>query len=222
MNEQEIFDLLAKELETFIYSKDNLVKSSTGDGRGESSESEENFRTALKKHLEENSLFRAVPAPPRYWYDIAIYYEDFFIPVNIKLTDKKQADNVSSKLGLFYALTGIRPENVKGINYWKSYNEKLAENYDSTCNTDYYFIIYDKNTENICINSLKRINKLTPNGNNLPFQCNWGDHENRSYSTRNKEEQCKYLMDIYIQSWKKRINLEAVAPLFDWEELCGE
>lgn len=222
MNEQEIFDLLAKELKHFIYSKDNLIKSNTGDGRGESSESEADFCKALKNYLEENSLFRVEVAPPRYWYDVVIYYEDFFLPINVKLTDGKQADNVSSKLGLFYALTGIRPENVKGINYWKSYNEMLVENYNSACNADYYFIVYNKNTENILVNSLKRINKLTPNGNNLPFQCNWGDRENWSYSTRTKEDQCNYLMNIYIQSWKKRINLEAVAPLFDWEELCSE
>ena len=222
MNEKEIFNFLTQELNNFKYNNNNLIKSKTGDGRAESTESEHEFCKALKKFLEQNTDFTAEIAPPRCWYDIAIYYKNFFLPVNIKLTDGKGADNISSKLGLFYALTGIDPKNVKNLTHWDVYANALTNNYNDNLEADYYLIVYNKITENILLNSLKRINKLVPNGNNLPFQCNWGILENQVPTSRNLQEQCKYLMNIFIQSWKKRINFDAFSSLLEWEEYYNE
>ena len=36
----------------------------------------------------------------RHWYDFALKKEDFLMPVNIKITDTKNADNVNSKEGI--------------------------------------------------------------------------------------------------------------------------
>lgn len=223
MNEQEIFNLLQKELERFKYNKSNLTKSNTGDGRGESSESERKFCEALKEFLNNNTLFTAEIPAPRHWYDIAIYYENFFLPVNVKLTDAKTADNISSKLGLFYTLTGINPENnSKGLTRWYSYNQKLVEDYNYDTEADYYLLVYNKITEDIFLSSLKRVNKLVSNGSNLPFQCNWGCAENHAPTIRNKKEQCKYLMLTFIESWEKRIQMESYNLLLEWRESYNE
>ena len=42
-----------------------------------------------------------------------------------------------------------------------------------------------------------------PNGNNLPFQCNWA--ENRAFSNRSEIEAMRYILDIYLQSWDKKV-----------------
>lgn len=43
-------------------------------------------------------------AEARYWYDFSVSGPGFFIPVNVKVSSFKSADNLSSKEGLFYAL----------------------------------------------------------------------------------------------------------------------
>jgi hypothetical protein len=125
-----------------------------------------------------------------------------------------QADNISSKLGLFYALTGILPTNVKdtNLNHWGPYNRKLLENLDYNCEADYYFVIYFKDSESFLVTSLKRIQTLTPNGSNLPFQCKWS--ENDVFSNRTLEEQSKYIMDVYYDSWLKKV--AGFEPLIKW------
>ena len=222
MNENEIFILLQTELKKFKYDKTNLTKSNTSDGRGESNESEHDFCVALKTFLEKNTAFKADIAPPRYWYDIVIYYENFFLPANVKLTEERGADNISSKFGLLYTLTGIRPEDMSGLNYWDKYNKTLTYYYDPDLHTDYYLIVYNKITEDITLSSLKRVEKLVSNGANLPFQCDWSKKENKIVTKRSQREQCAYLMNTFIESWKKRINLNAFAPLVEWEELYNE
>lgn len=65
-------------------------------------------------------------------------------------------------------------------------------------------MIINKNDTRDCFwTSLKKIQELIPNGNNLPFQCDW--HKNREFSNRDEIEATKYLLDIYIQSWDKKI-----------------
>ena len=64
------------------------------------------------------------------------------------------------------------------------------------------------------VTSLKRIEELTPNGNNLPFQCNWS--ENYKFTNRTVEVQSKYLMEIYFQSWLKKLN--GFEPLMKWKD----
>lgn len=136
----------------------------------------------------------------RKWYDIAIKGDiKETIYVNIKVSDFSNgaSDNISSKLGMGYALTGIADLPTS----WKAFNKLVAENI--RIGYDYYFIIIDKNNlKNSYWTSLKRIDKLVSNGNNLPFQCNWS--KNRIFSNRTETEAMEYILKTYINSWDKK------------------
>lgn len=213
MLEKEIFEEVRKMISGFQCELNEL--NDYEDGRLASAVSENELRIAIKEYLETYPDIKEVElAEARSWYDIAIYYKDYFLPVNIKITTASGSDNISSKEGLFYALTGINPKKEK-ISYWTPYNKKLVEKYNPFTEADYYLIIYNKNTNKIFFSSLKRVNELTSNGNNLPFQCKWSE-KNLNYSTRSIEEQCKYLMNVYIESWQKKLNTEAFEYLFKW------
>ena len=103
-------------------------------------------------------------------------WADFFIdgiPVNIKITTTKTADNAGSKEGIYYTLTGLA---YQGSNDWEHYLHLLKDNIKKT-DKDYYFLVINKTDLNdIFFNSLRYINTLVPNGNNLPFQIKWADN----------------------------------------------
>mgnify|MGYP001039151174 CR=1 FL=1 len=138
---------------------------------------------------------------------------DTFYPINIKITSGITADNISSKKGMYYALTGIRPEEEKGLDKWETFIQKLTTNYTQS-DADYYFIVCFKNTGKLMLTSLKRINSLTPNGNNLPFQCNWG--QNKNVTNRSDKEQMKYIINTFINSYLKRT--PALELLIQWRD----
>ncbi len=208
------FLFLKEEIENSYMSHDKMIFSTTGDGRLDSAESESVVFDHLKTLFERTEV-EVINAPDkRWWYDILIKYNNKLYPINIKITSGSSADNVSSKLGMFYALTGIWPEGVRGLTKWESYNTALTENFNSSSNEDYYFIVYFKNEETFLFTSLKRLETLTPNGNNLPFQCKWSD--NYKNTERNEKEQSLYLMDIYFNSWLKKTG--GFEPLMKWKE----
>lgn len=208
------FAYLKEEIENSYMPKQTMNYSATGDGRLDSAESESVVSNHLKE-LFKNTDVEVYEAPKqRYWYDVLIKYNNQTFPINIKMTTGTSADNVSSKIGMFYALTGIWPEDVSGLNYWEKYNTLLVDNFNATTDADYYFIIYFKNEESFLFTSLKRLETLTANGNNLPFQCKWSD--NCDMTTRSLEEQSAYIMDTYFSSWVKKTN--GFEPLMRWKE----
>lgn len=210
-----MFSFLKKEIEDSYLSKFQLYHSTTGDGRLDSAESEIIVIEHLKALFADKKNIEIIEAPrQRHWYDILIKIGDYKYPVNIKITSGESADNVSSKEGLFYALTGIWPETIRGLTRWESYNTLLTKNFNASLDSDYYFIIYFKEDETFLFTSLKRIEELSPNGNNLPFQCNWS--KNCTSTLRPIEEQSYYLMEIYFQSWIKKLN--GFEPLLKWKE----
>lgn len=170
----------------------------TGDGRLDSALSEGVVINHLKSILPDTNI---IEAPARHWYDVAIQEDGKFFPINIKITSGASADNVSSKKGMYYALTGIRPEEEKGLDKWETFIQKLTNNY-CVSDADYYFIICFKDTGELLFTSLKHLEALVPNGNNLPFQCNWG--QNKRPTIRSHEEQLHYIMDTFISSYIKR------------------
>ena len=91
--------------------------------------------------------------------------------------------------------------------------QKLTTNYTQS-DADYYFIVCFKNTGKLMLTSLKRINSLTPNGNNLPFQCNWG--QNKNVTNRSDKEQMKYIINTFINSYLKRT--PALELLIQWRD----
>ena len=161
------------------------------------------FQEVLKKY----NLKLLVPKE-RHWYDIAIVSEvpqnDLFIPINIKSSTLKHADNINSKLGLFYACTGIRPETL-GLSDgcgWVPFYELLEKHMDSNINCDYYFLIINKNNvSDIFWTSMKQLSKTTPNGSNWPFQCNWS--KNRDLVHRTHYEARKFILNAFNDSRNK-------------------
>ena len=210
-----MFNFLKNEIENSFLSSSCMKHSLTGDGRLDSAESEAVVIEHLKDLFKDNNDVEIIDAPrPRYWYDILIKTDNKVYPVNVKITSGSGADNVNSKEGLFYTLTGLWPENVRGLSRWESYNILLTKNLNFSSDSDYYFVVYFKEDEMFLVTSLKRIEELTPNGNNLPFQCNWS--ENYKFTNRTVEEQSKYLMEIYFQSWLKKLN--GFEPLMKWKD----
>lgn len=186
---------------TLEFSKQNK------DGRINSSLDENNIIELLK-----NKFINKIKIPKiRMWYDILVL--DYFygwIPINIKTTTTLTNDNSGNLAMCVYSYTD---ENLD-LHKSKSYNnkemsvlliQKLNEKkYNLNIKKDYYFIVLNKNTKNIIINSIKGLIKLTPNINNLPFQICW-----------NKNKEFKY-EHIYI---KIKLFIECIKNTkFSWKD----
>lgn len=212
------FAFLKGKIEGSYFPKEMLSTSSTGDGRLASAESESTVIEHIMKVFSDVPEVEVLEAPPRHWYDMSIQYKDKFYPINVKITTGKSADNISSKKGMFYALTGILPDNVKGLDRWAVYNTELLKNLQiSNDDKDYYFIVYFKESGEFLFSSLKRLQVLVPNGNNLPFQCKWND--NILPSSRTPEEQNLYILNTFIDSFQKKVS--GLDILLEWREKHG-
>lgn len=175
-----------------------ILSSDSSDGRVNSIANEDEILDSLCESPFSGIIYRP---RARAWYDFAIYAPEGELFVNVKVSDlsNSAADNLSSKQGMGYALTGIKnlPDN------WSQFNEMISRNLRS--GFDYYFLVVNKNdATDIFWTSLKRIERLQPNGNNLPFQCNWAS--NRNWSNRTEEESMEYILEVYLSSWNKKIS----------------
>lgn len=151
------------------------------------------------------SEFEIELPPPRSWFDFAIPNEHDKIPVNIKVTTTTTADNVQCKLGIYYALTGKWPD-FPNETPWGKYFSLLRNNINKEKDKDYYFLIVNKNdSSDVFCTSLKQVNKLVANGNNLPFQCNWG--ENRTLAKRSHDDAVRFLLGTFYESIKLRAKI---------------
>lgn len=138
----------------------------------------------------------------RAWYDFSIEDKEGFYPVNIKITDTTHADNLNCKLGIYYALTGLLPHFPNETN-WLNYFEQLKEKIGANENKDYYFLVFNKkDPTDIFVNSLKGLEVLQPNGNNLPFQCKWV--VNKKYTNRSFQQAADFILSTFGASIKLR------------------
>lgn len=191
---EEYLNRIVSYLETHpvVLSYDNA------DGRVNSGINENEILEAL----EESPVGSVIERPNiRAWYDFAVSVNGRKLYINIKVSDlsNRAADNLSSKKGMGYALTGI--ENLPDS--WPEFNSTISRNL--RFGFDYYFLVVNKNnSRDVFWTSLKRIQRLQPNGNNLPFQCDWSI--NREWSGRNEEEATRYILEVYLSSWNKKIN----------------
>lgn len=203
-----MFNELKTIFENLNYNPKNLAHSNTGDGRLDSAESESGLIEFLINNLK-SSDFQFKTTDIRSWCDVELYYKGEYFPINIKITMGKTADNVSSKKGMFYALTGVDPDMVSGLNNWEGYINALQKYINYNHNADYYFLVYFKEEGKFLFTSLRRIETLVPNGNNLPFQCNWG--KNKTFTNRTPAQQEKYILEIFTQSYiRKAKGLDAL------------
>lgn len=142
-------------------------------------------------------------APNRKWYDFLVSGsnpDDPWVPINLKVLTLRGNDNVSSKAGLFYALTGLQPTNQLVAN-WDLFCRNVAASVRrEDCDADYYFIVVKKNRGNevgrVFWTSLLHIERVTPNGSNPPFQCCWRENTNRV--VRPRAESVDTLLDVML------------------------
>ncbi|MCV3392005.1 restriction endonuclease [Campylobacter sp. IFREMER_LSEM_CL2101] len=178
----------------FLQNNPIVLDNKNEDGRINSATNEDEILKTL------NQNFKNIKKPYiRSWYDFSIIdKEEIYINIKISDLDNNAADNCSSKLGMGYALSGIKNMPIS----WDAFHKMLAK--ELKIGYDYYFLVINKNNTKDCFyTSLKRIQYLVPNGNNLPFQCDWS--KNRNFSNRSELESIKYILDIYLQSWDKKI-----------------
>ena len=144
------------------------------------------------------------PPKARCWFDFSITVNDVLYPVNIKVSNFGAADNLNCKLGIYYALTGKVPK-FSNESDWNKFFYRLASNIKEN-DKDYYFLVLNKdNPRQILVQGLKTIRELVPNGNNLPFQCNWGN--NIEPVNRPFDNAKDYLLSCLGKSTKLRANI---------------
>tara|TARA_B100000427_G_scaffold304163_1_gene289191 strand:- start:1981 stop:2643 length:663 start_codon:yes stop_codon:yes gene_type:complete len=134
--------------------------------------------------------------PPRKFADFKLknrrncYPYNPFNPFNWKSTTTTTADNCSAKLSILYSFCGVDEEDLPKYQQWQKFWAKVNEFKDYTAEQfekiyrPYYFLIQNKKTNKVFINELSTLTKLTPNGNNLPFQIKWND--NSTVNTQDK------------------------------------
>lgn len=136
----------------------------------------------------------------RDWWDVKV----FGYPLNIKSSKYgSAADNFSSKAAVLYALTDLPEDKVK-VSSWQSFQQALKNNSDVDNNRDYYIFTLNKVTNEVHLASLKTLAKITPNGNNLPFQIKWRENTQPVYRTH--RQAYEFLVECYKQSVRKKIS----------------
>ena len=176
-----------------------------------------NEKTVLDKLSERFAIEQQPQA--RHWWDFSIRDDGVLLPVNLKLTELGNAnDNMNCKLGIYYALTGREPDfaNEKP---WHDFFERLAGDMQEN-SRDYYFLVVNKNdSADVFAQGLRTLGTLTPNGNNLPFQCCWRD--NREPQERSFGGARDFLLSVFAQSIKRRAVIDSAFqkhfPKY-WEE----
>jgi len=172
------------------------VSESHEDGRVNSIDDEDTIIDLLIEKYGDN-----VEKPPaRCWWDLKL----FGYPINIKSSKfGSAADNFSSKAAILYSLTNL-PESEVTCSSWKQFQKKLQHNSSQQTPRDYYIIVLNKVTGLVYLQSLKSLNKLTSNGNNLPFQIKWKD--NIFPVDRDYGQSYDFLIECYKESVYKKIS----------------
>lgn len=166
------------------------------DGRVNSTIDEANLLKLLGTLPELNGRIKCVKM--RAWPDLLI--KDFkygWLPVNIKTTTTTTSDNTGNLASCVYALTDHELDLTKKYNNGKMsmvlidaienkrFNRKLKK--------DYYFLVINKVTSEVIINSLRGLEKMNSNNYNLPYQVKWCINKNFVY--RPIEESVDMLKD---------------------------
>lgn len=207
-----------EELKRIIESKryDGYLNHFAADGRVNSYLSKNSLKYMLQDMFPENFVLSST----RSWYDIGLYFEDKFFPINIKITNGEKEDNVGSRKGMFYCMTGINLDKQTGdkiIRYksFADFNINLVAKYNPRTDADYYYLVLFKNTRQLLFTSMKHLRVVKPSGDNLPFQCNWT--ENMVDAKRQPNMQCSYLMDTYLESFNRRA--KGLIELYRWQQV---
>lgn len=191
-----MFPPVLLEVLTYLNSISISVNEDHEDGRVNSIGDEKTIIDLLVKKYGDNIK---IPKA-RDWWDVKV----FGYPLNIKSSKYgSAADNFSSKAAVLYALTDLPEDKVK-VASWQSFQQALKNNSDIDNNRDYYIFTLNKVTNEVHLASLKTLAKITPNGNNLPFQIKWRENTQPVYRTH--RQAYEFLVECYKQSVRKKIS----------------
>jgi hypothetical protein len=129
----------------------------------------------------------------RMWYDLLIKdYLVGWIPVNIKITTTLTSDNTGNLAMCVQAYTDELLDTNKAYNNCRMANvlfKKLKEgSFNRWTKKDYYFLVINKsNSKDIIVNSVRGLEVLTSNTNNLPFQICWSKNKSFKYGNINEK-----------------------------------
>ena len=142
----------------------------------------------------------------REFFDVRLFGH----PVQIKSSSysKGASDNFSSKAAILYALTSLSEEEIQKVRGWESFESSLLQYANEENDRDYYIISVNKDDSTVHLSSLKSLNKLTPNGNNLPFQIQWKN--NVETVERNYDEAYSFIVGAYKESVKRKISVHSL------------
>ncbi|MCX9155677.1 hypothetical protein OPU71_06005 [Niveibacterium sp. 24ML] len=188
-----------------------LVSYGKGQARRESTENEEKIGSILQATVSKNPLFKGAMtfsvAQNGSWYDFLVESGDggIWLPINLKVSSLRGNDNVASKAGLYYAMTGQRPANAEIAN-WEVFFQNLAANLKREgATSDYYFLVVEKSKKGVgrvFWTSLLKLCDARPNGSNPPFQAKWSANIERS--SRSRSEAVDYLLNVVGQTFVLR------------------
>ena len=182
----------------FLNSKNINISEKHEDGRINSIDDEATIIEILKKEYGNN----IIEPPPRCWWDLKI----FGVPINIKVSAFKTADNFSAKGAVLFSLTNLSEKEIDSVKSWKAFEDKVVLGKDIEDNgRDYYCIVLNKTTNEVMLQGLKTLTKLTPNGNNLLFQINWS--KNKTIINRTHKESYDFLIGAYKESVRKKVSV---------------
>lgn len=142
----------------------------------------------------------------REFFDVRLFGH----PIQIKSSSysKGASDNFSSKAAILYALTSLNEKEIQKVRGWEPFESSLLQYANGENNRDYYIISVNKDDSTVHLSSLKSLNKLTANGNNLPFQIQW--KKNIETVDRNFDEAYSFIVGAYKESVKRKISVHSL------------
>lgn len=190
---QELIDAVA------YLNEQNLQASNRNtDGRFNSIDDEKTIVKSLLEEYKENN----VEAEDRKWFDHSLF--NYYIQIKSSDVEKGASDNFNSKEAILYALTDMTVEEIDKVRSWPAFEHALLTRRCDYNDRDVYIFIMDKKSGRVYLNSLKSLNVLTANGNNLPFQIKW--KENLTPVVRSGEEAYNFITSKYKESVEKKLN----------------
>ena len=189
---------ILEDVGSFLNEVDIPVCTRHSDGRLNSAEYETTIISILQDEYDEENIIEGVV---RHWWDVKI----FGYPVNIKSSAFKTADNFSAKGAVLYSVTNITEEEITKINSFPDFEGELRKSKGEDNNRDYYCLVLNKTTNEVLMQGLKTLTKLTPNGNNLLFQINWS--KNKEIIERSDKEGYEFLIGAYKESVSKKVGI---------------
>lgn len=145
------------------------------------------FEDSVLRVLQAGFGERLEVSEARMWHDCLVRdYRHGWLPVNIKVTTTRSADNVGNLAICLWALTDYPLPLRRRLNSGEASRLLLShlssKRYNRNLKRDYYFVVLNKGIPGeVIVNSLKGLRSLTPNANNPPFQIRWRDNSEFRY-----------------------------------------